>query len=148
METRHWFALLHHDETYDPKHRIQLLSEEAATRCLRHGEGHDLSSEVSLKTRGTTYATLVPLALTWSQHSADEIAEACASLGDVCWFKPFDYAQYMEATTPAVVQEITTTYAAEGHQVAIRPGLVAVEYPGYEPYVFFSEDFRSHGEGT
>ena len=141
METRRWFALLHHDESYDPKYRIQLLDEEAATRCLVHADRSDLSAPALLTTRGTAYATLVPLALNWSRRDADEIAQACAPLTDMCWFKPFDHATYMEETTPAVVQELAGIYAAEDHQVAFGPGFVAVEYPNQEPFVFFSEDF-------
>lgn len=148
METRRWFALLHHDESYDPKYRIQLLNEEMATRCLSHAERHDLSSPVRLLHKGTPYATLVPLALDWGRRDADEIAQACASMSATCWFKPFDHAQYMEEATPALVQELAGIYAAEGHRVAVGPGLVAVEYPGQEPFVFFSKDFGTRQEET
>ncbi|MDI5969870.1 hypothetical protein POF50_011070 [Streptomyces sp. SL13] len=147
METRRWFALLHHDQSYDPKYRIQLLSEERATRCLRYAEGQDdLSSPVRLMSKGTAYATLVPLVLGWDHRGPEEIAQACAGQTGTFWYKPFDTAQYMESATPAFVQEIAGIYASDGHQVAISPGLVAVEYPGQEPFVFFSEDFASRQE--
>ena len=148
METRRWFALLHHDESYDPKYRIQLLNEDAATRCLIHAERNDLSSPVRLMSKGTAYATLVPLVLDWGHSDAEEITQACAALSDLCWFKPFDYASYMEAATPALVQQLVGIYAAEGHRVAVAPGLVAVEYPEQEPFVFFSENFGTRQEET